>query len=164
LRIIGLDPGLRHTGWGIIDSEGHNLKHIAHGVISPHTDLDIPQRLVCLEEAISDIIRKFKPVEAAVEIIFQNKNPKSTISLSMARGIVLYTPAKYGLIVREYAANLVKKSVVGAGHANKDQVMGVINMLLPGASVEKEDAADALAISICHAHHRSTEEIIKKAS
>ena len=164
MRIIGLDPGLRHTGWGIIDAQGNNLKHIAHGVVSPNPNLEISQRLVCLEEGLADILRKFEPAEAAVEIIFQNKNPKSTISLSMARGIVLYTPAKHGLIVREYAANLVKKSVVGSGHADKEQVMGVINMLLPGAAVTQEDAADALAIAICHAHHRGTEEIIKKAS
>lgn len=160
VRILGLDPGLRKTGWGIIDAIGSSLKHIAHGVVTSDSEKELAQRLVELQEGIFDVIMQHRPEEAAVEQVFLNKNPVSTIKLGMARGVVLYTPAKEGLFVSEYPANLVKKSVVGSGHAEKEQVLAMINMLLPTAKVTQEDAADALAIAICHAHHRQTAQII----
>jgi crossover junction endodeoxyribonuclease RuvC len=156
MRIIGLDPGLQHTGWGIIDAVGTSLSFVAAGVI--HTDAATPmaKRLVAIHDGLRGILDLHQPDEAAIEESFVNKNPASTLKLGLARGVVLLTPALYKLLVAEYSANLVKKSVVGVGHAAKEQVQMMIRVLLPAARAESADAADALAVAICHAHHRDT--------
>ncbi len=152
-RILGLDPGLRHTGWGIIDIKSNQLMHVAHGVISSTTEMNLSERLVELFKGLKTIIDQHKPQEAAVEETFVNNNPVSTLKLGMARGVVLMTPALFELKVSEYPANKVKKSVVGVGHASKEQVAHMVQVLLPKATPVKLDAADALAIAICHGHH-----------
>lgn len=152
-RILGLDPGLRHTGWGIIDIKSNQLMHVAHGVISSTTELNLSERLVELFKGLKTIIDQHQPQEAAVEETFVNNNPVSTLKLGMARGVVLMTPALFELKVSEYPANKVKKSVVGVGHASKEQVSHMVQVLLPKAAPVKLDAADALAIAICHGHH-----------
>jgi len=157
IRILGLDPGLRCTGWGIIDVLGNSMKHVDHGVIKSTSDIPLPIRLTELSKALNEILDKFAPDEAAVEETFVNKNPTSTLKLGMARGVILETPARFGLPVAEYSANKVKKTVVGVGHADKDQVAMMVRTLLPAAGDVKQDAADALAIAICHAQYRTTE-------
>lgn len=152
-RVLGLDPGLRHTGWGIIDIKSNQLMHVAHGVISSTTEMNLSERLVELFKGLKTIIDQHKPQEAAVEETFVNNNPVSTLKLGMARGVVLMTPALFELKVSEYPANKVKKSVVGVGHASKEQVAHMVQVLLPKATPVKLDAADALAIAICHGHH-----------
>lgn len=154
VRIIGIDPGLRRCGWGIVDSEGNRLGFVAAGTIAPPTNGALANRLVFLAEALKDIIGKYAPHEAAVEETFVNQGPRSALQLGQARGVVLMTPAALGLEVGEYAANLVKKSVVGSGHADKSQIQLMVKTLLPTADFDGADAADALAIAICHAHHR----------
>ena len=156
MRVLGLDPGLRHTGWGVIDVSGNRLSHVADGVVSVAADLPFGERLVRLFRQIGEVLERFRPDEAAVEETFLNKNPASTLKLGAARGVVLLAPAERGLKVAEYSANLVKKSVVGAGHAEKTQVQMMVRRLLPGCTAVKADAADALAVAICHAHHRSS--------
>jgi crossover junction endodeoxyribonuclease RuvC len=157
MRILGLDPGLRHTGWGVIDVAGNRLTHVADGVASAPADLPLAERLVLLFRQVNEVLERFRPDEAAVEETFVNKNPASTLKLGVARGVVLLAPAERGLKVAEYSANLVKKSVVGAGHAEKAQVQLMVRRLLPGCAVVKADAADALAVAICHAHHAGTQ-------
>lgn len=157
LRILGLDPGLRHTGWGVIDVEGNRIAHVADGAVHSDGDCGLADRLVQLHEGLCRVIDAFAPHEAAVEETFVNKNPTSTLKLGVARGVVLLVPAKAGLPVAEYGANHVKKSVVGAGHAGKQQVQMMVGMLLPGVDFASADAADALAVAICHAHHRQTQ-------
>src|SRR5580693_9439597 len=156
MRVLGLDPGLRHTGWGVIDATGNRLIHIANGVVHAATDLPLAMRLVSLFRQITSVLERFQPDEAAVEETFVNKNANSTLKLGVARGVVLLVPAERGLAVAEYSANQVKKSVVGAGHAEKSQVELMVRRLLPGCTVVKADAADALAVAICHAHHAAT--------
>lgn len=156
MRVLGLDPGLRHTGWGVIDVDGARLRHVADGVIDTRDDRTLPERLVALHEGLADILTRYRPDEAAVEETFVNKNPVSTLRLGSARGVVLLAPALAGLPVAEYGANHIKKSVVGAGHADKTQVQAMVRMLLPGAALSGADAADALATAICHAHNRET--------
>jgi crossover junction endodeoxyribonuclease RuvC len=156
MRVLGLDPGLRHTGWGVIDVVGNRLTHVADGVASAPVNLSLGERLVALFRQINEIIERFRPDEAAVEETFVNKNAASTLKLGVARGVVLLAPAERGLKVAEYSANMVKKSVVGAGHAEKSQVELMVRRLLPGCTVVKADAADALAVAICHAHHACT--------
>ncbi len=151
-RILGLDPGLRHTGWGIIELKGNQLFHVAHGVISSKEG-ELAHRLVELFKGLEKIIHTYQPMEAAVEETFVNNNPVSTLKLGMARGVVLMTPALFNLSVAEYPANKVKKTVVGVGHATKEQVSHMVQVLLPKAAPVKLDAADALAIAICHGHH-----------
>ena len=153
MRVLGLDPGLRHTGWGVIDVAGNRLRHVADGVVHAPTDLPLAERLVALFRQIIDVLERFRPDEAAVEETFVNKNAASTLKLGLARGVVLLAPAERGLPVAEYSANLVKKSVVGAGHADKEQVQMMVRRLLPGCAIATADAADALAVAICHAHH-----------
>jgi crossover junction endodeoxyribonuclease RuvC len=155
MRLIGLDPGLRNTGWGVIESEGSSLRFIACGVVHSDEALSLAERLCQLFDGISAIIREWQPLEAAVEETFVNKNPNSTLKLGQARGAVLMAPAKLGLVVMEYGANHIKKSVVGVGHAEKQQVELMVSRLLPGTTATA-DAADALAVAICHAHHRRT--------
>ena len=162
MRLIGLDPGLRFTGWGVIEVEGNRLRHVAHGVIKVTTEGSLSDRLRDLFEGVAAVVEAQRPLEAAVEETFVNLNPGSTLKLGQARGVVLLAPARAGLPVYEYAANLVKKSVVGAGHADKRQVAMMVGRLLPGV-VATADAADALAIAICHAHHRATRARVEAA-
>lgn len=154
IRILGLDPGLRLTGWGVIDTEGNRLKFVASGTIKPPTDEELSKRLLCLHDEIKKLIDEYAPDEAAVEETFVNAGPRSALLLGQARGVCLLAPASCGLRVGEYAANAVKKSVVGAGHADKKQVQMMIKVLMPTATFNGADAADALAIAVAHAHHR----------
>jgi crossover junction endodeoxyribonuclease RuvC len=162
-RILGLDPGLRITGWGIIDTSGNQLSHVDHGIVTSKDEADLPSRLVSLYTQLMEIIHQYSPDEAAVEETFVNKNPASALKLGIARGVVLLAPAQAGLIVGEYAANKVKKSVVGVGHADKAQVAMMVGRLLPQSGGVTKDAADALAVAICHAHHRTLHQKIKVA-
>lgn len=157
-RIIGLDPGLRITGWGIIDSEGSRLSHVDHGVVTSNEKESLSARILSLYTQLTEIIQCYSPDEAAVEETFMNKNPLSALKLGTARGAVLLAPAQTGLVVAEYSANKVKKTVVGVGHADKTQVAMMVGRLLPKSGGVTQDAADALAIAICHAHHRSFQQ------
>jgi crossover junction endodeoxyribonuclease RuvC len=159
LRLLGLDPGLLHTGWGVIDIAGNRLSFVAAGVVHSRGHRPLAERLVDLFRQIGEVIAEYRPDEAAVEETFLNKNPASTLKLGVARGVVLLAPAERGLKVTEYSTNLVKKSVVGAGHAEKAQVQMMVRRLLPGCLVESPDAADALAVAICHAHHAQTASV-----
>jgi crossover junction endodeoxyribonuclease RuvC len=163
MRLLGLDPGLRHTGWGIIDVEGSHLRYVADGAIHPKADLGLPERLVHLHHALAKVIADHRPAEAAVEETFVSQNAASTLKLGMARGVVVLVPALASLPVSEYPANLIKKSVVGVGHATKDQVQMMVRRLLPGCRLDSEDSADALAVAICHAHHAGTARRIAAA-
>src|SRR5579862_2702817 len=156
MRVLGLDPGLRHTGWGVIDVAGNRLSHVADGAIHAPVDLPLAERLVALFRQLTAVLIRFDPDEAAVEETFVNKNAASTLRLGVARGVVLLAPAERGVKVSEYSANLIKKSVVGAGHAEKGQVQLMVRRLLPGCAIAEPDAADALAVAICHAHHAAT--------
>ncbi|MEI7607517.1 MAG: crossover junction endodeoxyribonuclease RuvC [Rhodospirillaceae bacterium] len=158
-RLIGIDPGLQHTGWGVIDVAGNSLRHVADGALHSRADCSLSERLCQLYDALVEVIATWKPDEAAVEEIFVNKNPASTLKLGMARGVALLVPARAGLPVSEYPTNLVKKSVVGAGHAEKAQVQMMMRVLLPGCTIKTADAADALAVAVCHAHHRSIRKL-----
>ncbi len=155
VRIIGIDPGLRRCGWGIIESEGNRLRFVACGTLTPPIELSLAERLSHLHAGLRSLIELHRPEEAAVEETFVNAGPRSALQLGQARGVVLMTPALMGLKVGEYAANLVKKSVVGTGHAEKTQVQLMVKTLLPTADFKGADAADALAIAICHANHRT---------
>src|SRR5487761_1603355 len=146
MRVLGLDPGLRHTGWGIIDVDGNRLAHVADGIAHAAADQPLAMRLVALFRQGGAGRGRFRPDEAAVEETFVNKNPASTLKLGVARGVVLLAPAERGLPVHEYSANLIKKSVVGIGHADKAQVQMMVRRLLPGAALDSSDAADALAV------------------
>ena len=153
-RILGIDPGLRRTGWGIVESEGNRLIFIACGSIEPPDDLPLASRLLAIHEGLAAVLGDFKPAEAAVEQTFVNKDGVATLKLGQARGVAMLAPAMFGLPVAEYAPNQVKKTVVGAGHADKTQVLMMLKILLPKAEPKSADAADALAIAITHAHHR----------
>jgi crossover junction endodeoxyribonuclease RuvC len=156
MRIIGLDPGLQHTGWGIIDQDGSRLSFVAAGRISSIASQPLAERLVEIHTGLVAVLDAHQPDTAAVEETFVNKNPTSTLKLGVARGVALLTPALHKLKVYEYPANLIKKSVVGAGHAGKEQVQMMVRVLLPASQAESPDAADALAVAICHAHHMGT--------
>jgi crossover junction endodeoxyribonuclease RuvC len=156
IRILGLDPGLTHTGWGVIESAGSHLRFVAAGAVSTTTADELPARLVQLHQALTTLIGSWTPDEAAVEHTYVNKNPAAALKLGQARGIALLAPALAGLPVAEYQAMEVKRAVVGTGHADKVQVQDMVRRLLPGAVLPRADAADALAIAICHAHHRGT--------
>ena len=156
MLILGLDPGLRHTGWGLIEANGNRLRHVADGVVHSDGRASLAERLVALFRQLNEIVDRFRPDEAAVEETFVNKNPSSTLKLGVARGVVLLVPAERGIPVAEYSTNLVKKSVVGAGHAEQPQVQMMVRRLLPGCADIAADAADALAVAICHAHHAGT--------
>ena len=164
MRLIGLDPGLRNTGWGVIDATDNRLSHVAHGVVSTEARLSLAERLVQLEEGLAAVIERFAPVEAAVEETFVNRNPGSTLKLGQARGIALLVPARAGLAVAEYPPNVIKKTVVGSGHAAKEQIQMMVRTLLPGCAITDADAADALAVAICHAHHRSARMMIARSA
>lgn len=159
VRIIGIDPGLRNMGWGIIDSKGSSLKHVANGVIKSDGKLDLATRLCQLHDQLYDIITSYEPNESAVENTFVNKDPAGALKLGQARGIALVVPARFGLLVAEYAPNKVKKTVVGAGHADKTQILHMLKILLPNATPKNADAADALAIAITHAQYRGAKQL-----
>jgi len=163
VRIIGIDPGLRRCGWGVIESEGNRLRYVACGAIRPPVEQPLALRLAALFTGISALIEQYAPDEAAVEETFVSPGVRTALHLGQARGIALATPAIRGLPVGEYAANLIKKSVVGTGHAEKAQVQAMVRALLPTASFESHDAADALAIAICHAHHRNHALMVARA-
>lgn len=154
--LIGLDPGLASTGWGLIAADGNRLSHVANGQIKTQTGLPLAARLLALDAALTDLILQHRPTAAAVEEVFVNVNPQSTLKLGQARGVVLLNAARAGMDVGEYAARLVKKSVVGVGNASKEQVRAMVERLLPGAKITGPDAADALAVAITHAHHSAT--------
>jgi crossover junction endodeoxyribonuclease RuvC len=154
IRILGIDPGLRRMGWGLVTSEGTRLGFVACGCLTSDEKLPLPERLRQLHAGLAAIIAAQAPHEAAVEETFVNRDPQSALKLGQARGIALVVPALAGLDVAEYAANLVKKTVVGVGHADKRQVQAMIRVLLPRADATTADAADALAVAICHAQHR----------
>lgn len=160
VRLLGLDPGLRNAGWGIIESRGNRLTHVAHGVIHSDATIALSARLQQIYQGLQNIITSYQPDEAAVEETFVNANAASALKLGMARGVVLLAPAMHGLVVGEYSANKVKKSVVGVGHADKDQVAVMVQRLLPTAGKVTADAADALAVAICHAHHRQLNQVL----
>jgi crossover junction endodeoxyribonuclease RuvC len=150
---LGLDPGLRNTGWGIVDVMGNRLRHVANGSVGSDSGASLADRLRQLHAGLEDVLAEWRPESAAVEETFVNKNPTSTLKLGQARGVVLLAPAQAGLRVAEYSANHIKKSVVGTGHADKRQVRAMVEVLLPGCAITGSDAADALAVAICHAHH-----------
>lgn len=156
MRLIGLDPGLRTTGWGLVDVAGSRLSHVANGIATTDQKLSTAERLNQIYDQLTAVILDYKPDAAAVEETFVNKNPVTTLKLGLARGAVLLAPARAGLKVAEYSANAVKKAVVGVGHADKDQVGMMVRRLLPGVAIDSPDAADALAVAICHAHHSQT--------
>jgi crossover junction endodeoxyribonuclease RuvC len=160
IRILGIDPGLRKTGWGIVVSEGSRLSFVACGCVESDGALPLGQRLRQLHEGLNQVLATHRPHEAAVEETFINRDPQSALKLGQARGIALVVPALAGLDVAEYAANLVKKTVVGVGHADKKQVQAMIRVLLPKAETSSADAADALAVAICHAQHRGMKALV----
>jgi crossover junction endodeoxyribonuclease RuvC len=155
IRIIGIDPGLRRTGWGIVEADGARLTYVASGFLVSDGDDALAYRLRELYEGLCGIIARFEPQEAAIEETFVNKDARSTLKLGQARGMALLAPAQRGLRIAEYPPNVVKKAVTGTGHAEKRQIQAMIGCLLPKASFDSADEADALAIAICHASHRS---------
>jgi crossover junction endodeoxyribonuclease RuvC len=163
MRVLGLDPGLRVTGWGIVDMVDNRLRHVADGVVRSDAELSLAERLLQLHEGVGLVIAQWAPEEAAVEETFVNKNPASTLKLGQARGVVLLAPARAGLPVGEYSPASVKQAVVGTGRAAKEQVQAMVRTLLPGCLVTSPDAADALAVAICHAHHLTTARRMARA-
>ncbi|MGY3530457.1 crossover junction endodeoxyribonuclease RuvC [Bradyrhizobium sp. USDA 4452] len=156
VRIIGIDPGLRRTGWGVIETEGNRLVYIGCGSVEPPDDLPLASRLLAIHEGLAAVLGDFRPAEAAVEQTFVNKDGVATLKLGQARGVAMLAPAMFGISVAEYAPNQVKKTVVGAGHAEKNQIQVMLKILLPKAEPPSADAADALAVAITHAHHRQS--------
>jgi len=156
IRILGIDPGLRRTGWGVIACEGNRLSFLACGSVETSERAELAMRLVDIHNGLLRVIEDFQPDEAAVENTFVNANASATLKLGQARGVALLIPARAGLAVAEYAPNLVKKTVVGTGHGEKKQIRMMIGILLPKADPQSDDAADALAIAVCHAHHRNS--------
>jgi crossover junction endodeoxyribonuclease RuvC len=156
IRILGIDPGLRRTGWGLIEADGNRLIALACGSVETSEKAPLSERLLAIHDGLVAIVAQYAPHEAAVENTFVNSNATATLKLGQARGIAMLVPARAGLSVAEYAPNLVKKSLVGSGHAEKAQIRMMIGVLLPKADPQTEDAADALAIAICHAHHRTS--------
>jgi crossover junction endodeoxyribonuclease RuvC len=156
IRILGIDPGLRRTGWGVIEIDGNRLLYLGCGSIEPQDDLPLASRLLAIHEGLATVLGDFRPEEAAVEQTFVNKDGVATLKLGQARGVAMLAPAMFGIAVSEYAPNQVKKTVVGAGHADKNQIMVMLKVLLPKAEPKSPDAADALAVAITHAHHRGS--------
>lgn len=161
MRVLGIDPGLRNMGWGVIDMDGSRISHVANGVC--HSEgKELAHRLLSLHQQLSDIFFTYKPDQAAVEQTFVNKDGAGTLKLGQARGIAMLVPAQAGIPVGEYAPNQVKKTVVGVGHADKVQVQHMVKMQLPGVTLNGADAADALAIAICHAHFARSTSALKR--
>jgi len=156
IRILGIDPGLRRTGWGVVDVAGNRLIFVACGSVETNEHDEVAARLVAIHRGLARVLTEHRPQEAAVEATFVNKNAAATLKLGQARGVALLAPAQAGVSVAEYAPNLVKKTIVGAGHGEKAQIRMMIGVLLPRAEPQSDDAADALAIAICHAHHRTS--------
>ena len=156
IRIIGIDPGLRHTGWGVVDIAGTSLSFVDAGTIKSRASDDLATRLCQLHDGLADILHRLRPAEAAVENTFVNKDAAATLKLGQARGAAMLAPARAGLPVAEYAPNAVKKAVVGSGHGDKRQIQLMVRTLLPRAQFDSEHSADALAIAICHAHSRKS--------
>ena len=156
IRIIGIDPGLRRTGWGVIEACGNALRFVASGTVRSDADAALAARLCQLHDGLSAVIHARMPHEAAVESTFVNKDATATLKLGQARGVAMLVPALAGLAVAEYAPNAVKKAVIGVGHGDKRQIHMMVKVLMPKATFEGDDAADALAIAICHAHHRQS--------
>jgi crossover junction endodeoxyribonuclease RuvC len=163
IRLLGLDPGLQHTGWGVVACAGQHLRHLGDGVISTDATAPLAERLAALHRALLSLIEAWQPDEAAVEHTYVNRNPAAALKLGQARGVALLAPALAGLPVAEYQAMEVKRAVVGTGHAEKVQVAAMVRLLLPGATLRRADAADALAVAICHAHHRQTRVALTRA-
>ena len=164
MRILGLDPGLGTTGWGLIEADGNRLTHVANGQIRTDAAAPLPRRLAALADQLEALIADHAPATAAVEEVFVNKNPQSTLKLGQARGVALMCAARAGIEVGEYAPTLVKKAVVGTGGAEKAQVHAMVARLLPGVKIAGPDAADALAIAITHAHHLATSRTFQTRS
>ncbi|CBI76901.1 Holliday junction nuclease ruvC [Bartonella clarridgeiae 73] len=164
IRIIGIDPGLRHTGWGVIDLCGNHLHFVAAGTLHSKPQNNLASRLCQLYEGLSKVVHEFMPHEAAVEHVFVNKDAAATLKLGQARAIALLVPAQKGLPISEYAPNKVKKSVIGVGHGEKEQIHMMVKILLPRAEFDSSDAADALALAICHSTHRTSTSYRLKAS
>ncbi|MCZ6452952.1 MAG: crossover junction endodeoxyribonuclease RuvC [Alphaproteobacteria bacterium] len=162
MLLLGLDPGLRNTGWGVIEAESNRLRHVANGVVRSGAG-PLAERLLRLHQGLTRVIGEYRLDGAAVEETFMNRDGQATLKLGQARGIVMLVPAQAGLPVAEYAANTIKKSVVGYGHADKTQIGHMISVLLPGADVASADAADALAVAVCHAHHFATSQRLEAA-
>jgi crossover junction endodeoxyribonuclease RuvC len=155
MRVLGIDPGLQKTGWGIIEADGNNLSFVACGLIKTNTTLSLPERLAEIYEGLNKVIYDFEPESAAIEKTFVNRNPESALKLGQARGVAMVVPANNGINIEEYAPNMVKKSLVGTGHASKEQMGMMVKTLLPKIGKISHDEADALAIAICHSHHSS---------
>ena len=164
IRIIGIDPGLRRTGWGVIETLGNSLKFVAAGTVRSDDKTDLASRLLQLYEGLSAVLHSHMPHEAAVENTFVNVDASATLKLGQARGIAMLVPAQAGLSVAEYAPNAVKKAVIGVGHGDKAQIQMMVKVLMPKSIVDSADAADALAIAICHAHHRQGAAMRRAAS
>ena|SRR5947209_1087862 len=162
--ILGLDPGLGTTGWGVIAAEGNRLRHVANGQIRTNTRAELPARLVELHEGLVAVLAEHRPETAGVEEVFVNENPQSTLKLGQARGVVLLAAAQAGIGIGEYAARLVKKAIVGTGGAEKAQVHAMIQRLLPGVKIAGPDAADALAVAITHAHHLASARALGRSA
>ena len=156
IRIIGIDPGLRRTGWGVIETVGNSLRFVAAGTVRSDEKAALASRLCQLHDGLVDVMRRFEPEEAAIENTFVNKDASATLKLGQARGVAMLVPALGGLPVAEYAPNAVKKAVIGVGKGEKGQIVMMVKVLMPKATFDTEDAADALAIAICHAHHRQS--------
>lgn len=156
IRILGIDPGLRRTGWGLVEATGNALRFVAAGTIKSDDKGELAARLVQLHDGLVDVLRSHAPEEAAVETTFVNKDAGATLKLGQARGVAMLVPALAGLRVAEYAPNAVKKAVIGVGHGDKAQIAMMVKVLLPKSTCDSEHAADALAIAICHAHHRQS--------
>ena len=155
-RLLGIDPGLRFTGWGLVEADGSRLRHLGDGVIATDSGESVSDRLKTLHQALAALLAELRPDEAAIEETYVNRNGAATLKLGYARGIALLAPALAGIPVAEYAALAVKRAVVGTGAAEKQQVQDMVRRLLPGARISRADAADALAVAICHAHHRAS--------
>lgn len=160
IRIIGIDPGLRRTGWGVVESLGSRLSFIAAGTIRPNDKAPLSERLCAIHDGLAEVLARFSPHEAAVEATFVNRDAAATLKLGQARGVAMLAPARLGLSVAEYAPNAVKKAIVGAGHAEKIQIRMMVSVLLPRAEFDTDDSADALAIAICHAHRRRVASLL----
>jgi crossover junction endodeoxyribonuclease RuvC len=156
VRILGIDPGLRRTGWGVVEMDGNRLSFIGCGSVEPPENLPLASRLLAIHEGLAKVLGDYAPAEAAVEQTFVNKDGVATLKLGQARGVAMLAPAMFGIAVSEYAPNQVKKTVVGAGHADKHQILVMLKILLPKADPKSPDAADALAVAITHAHHRQS--------
>ena len=164
VTILGIDPGLRNTGWGLIAVRGSSLSYIADGTLRSNPKESLAQRLYHLHSGLTGVVRQWHPDEAAVEETFVNKDARATLKLGQARGIAMLVPALAGLAVAEYSPNMIKKTVVGSGHAGKQQIEAMVRMLLPKADPQSADSADALAIAICHAQHRGYNDLLQQCS